>query len=160
MNPISRAILLSFALFSSAVNADEARAARQTFGEPMPEGVAAVRLGQAVERLQEGRAEEVKVRGQITEVCQAKGCWMILVDGEQFARITFKDYGFFVPTQTSMQDAVVFGVLEETTLSVETAAHYAADAGKHEQHDQLLAQSSSITEYSLVASSVQIEPKI
>lgn len=157
MNLKSGAILLSFALFASAVNADERV---QSFGEPMPEGVAAVRLGQAVDQLQDGPAQEFKVSGQITEVCQAKGCWMILVDGEHFARITFKDYGFFVPTETSMQEAVVYGVLEETTLSAETAAHYAADAGNIDAHDQFLEQALVVKEYSLVASSVQIASRL
>lgn len=157
MNLNLRTILLSFALFAGAVNADERM---QSFGELMPAGVAAVRLGQAVDQLQDGPAQAVKVSGQITEVCQAKGCWMILVDGEQFARITFKDYGFFVPTETSMQEAVVYGVLEETTLSAETAAHYAEDAGNQEEHNQHLEQASTVKEYSLVASSVQIAPRL
>jgi len=157
MNLNLRAIMLSFALFAGAVNADERM---QSFGEPMPEGVAAVRLGQAVDQLQDGPAQAVKVSGQITEVCQAEGCWMILVDGEQFARITFKDYGFFVPIETSMQEAVVYGVLAETTLSAETAAHYAQDAANIDAHDQLLAQASVVKEYSLVASSVQIAPRL
>jgi hypothetical protein len=40
-----------------------------------------------------------KVSGQIKEVCTNKGCWfaMELPNGSSM-RVTFKDYGFFIPT--------------------------------------------------------------
>lgn len=157
MKTVLTSILLSFALFSVSVNADQQM---QSFGAPMPQNVEAVPLSAALAQLDEGQAKQVKVSGQVTEVCQAKGCWMILVDGEQFARITFKDYSFFVPTETSMQNAVIYGTLEASTLNAETAAHYAQDAGDQEAHDRLLASELAVKEYSLVASAVLIEQRI
>ena len=82
---------------------------------------------------------------------------MILVDGDQHARITFKDYGFFVPTETSMQRAVVYGVLEALELSADDAAHLAEDAGDKVKAEQLRAAGTPVREYSLVASAVEIE---
>jgi hypothetical protein len=93
--------------------------------------------------------------GEVTEVCQAKGCWMILVDGDSYARITFKDYGFFVPIETSMQRSVVYGVLSEHVLSGEQAEHYAQDAGAQ----STLELQGEVREYSLVASAVQLESR-
>ncbi len=152
-----RVALVTLALTASGAMADVAFKADQNFGAPMPEAGVAVSLNTAIAQLGNAGSAEVKVMGQITEVCQAQGCWMVLVDGEQFARITFKDYGFFVPTETSMQRAVVYGVLEDATLSAEDAAHYAQDAGNAAAREELLAQGNPIREYSLVASAVQLE---
>jgi hypothetical protein len=111
-------------------------------------------LKQAIARLEAGGlAPEVKISGQITDVCQAKGCWMILVDGDVYARVTFYDYGFFVPIETSMQRSIVFGVLTESVLSGEQAEHYAQDAGAQ----STVESTGEVKEYSILAKSVQLE---
>jgi hypothetical protein len=97
----------------------------------------------------------VKIEGKITEVCQAKGCWMVLVDGDKYARVTFKDYGFFVPTETSMQDGTIFGELSRTVLTKEQVQHYAEDAGR--EHAKV--SDDPLEEYWLVASAVSIKTK-
>ncbi|MDX1491092.1 MAG: DUF4920 domain-containing protein [Pseudohongiellaceae bacterium] len=144
-------LLLSLFLFHGAVGAAEDTTQYQSYGAAMPQDRDAQTLRQAISTLEQGESREVKLIGKITEVCQAKGCWMILVDGDQYARITFKDYGFFVPTDTSMQQAVVYGQLEQINLSAETAAHYAEDAGREVE------SSEGLKEFSLVASAVLIE---
>ncbi|MDP1930072.1 MAG: DUF4920 domain-containing protein [Gammaproteobacteria bacterium] len=155
-----RVTLVALGLAAGIAVADDAFVAHQSFGDTMPAEGEAVSLQTAISALETGQAQEVKVMGQITEVCQAKGCWMLLVDGESYARITFKDYAFFVPTETSMQRAVVYGVLEDATLSANEAAHFAQDAGNAEARDELLAAGKSIREYSLVAAAVQLENRL
>jgi hypothetical protein len=74
----------------------------------------------------------VKVKGEITATCAMKGCWMNLVlpDGEEM-RVTFKDYGFFVPSKGMEGNvAVIEGQVKRTTTDVATLRHYAEDAGK------------------------------
>lgn len=150
------AILAALALsLSTLVVADQAFSPDQSFGEAMPAGSAAVSLREAIAGLGEEGEATVKVMGEVTEVCQAKGCWMILVDGDSYARITFKDYGFFVPIETSMQRSVVYGVLSEHVLSGEQAEHYAQDAGAQ----STLEIHGEVREYSLVASAVQLEKR-
>src|SRR3989338_211257 len=78
---------VALALATGAVIADEAFVAHQSFGAAMPVEGEAVSLKTAISSLDSGAAQEVKVMGQITEVCQAKGCWMLLVDGDSYARI-------------------------------------------------------------------------
>ena len=80
---------------------------------------------------------------------------MILVDGDTYARVTFKDYGFFVPIETSMQRTVVYGVLSEHVLSGEEASHFAKDAGSR----STVELEGEVKEYSLVASAVELERK-
>ncbi|AKA34171.1 DUF4920 domain-containing protein [Flagellimonas lutaonensis] len=71
-----------------------------------------------------------QLTGQITEVCQAKGCWMKvdLEDGSQVF-VKFKDYGFFVPTDVAGKTVVVSGKAFVEEMSVDEQKHYAADAG-------------------------------
>lgn len=72
-----------------------------------------------------------KVTGKIVEVCQAKGCWMKLDLGDgQTMRVTFKDYGFFVPKDSKGREVIIEGVAMKIMTSVEDLQHYATDAGK------------------------------
>lgn len=72
----------------------------------------------------------VRVSAKISEVCQSKGCWMILTDGNASMRVTFKDYGFFVPKDISGKIIIAEGLVTEEILTEEDARHYAEDAGK------------------------------
>ena len=72
----------------------------------------------------------IALTATVAEVCQVKGCWMILLDGDTKVRVTFKDYGFFMPKDLAGAKVVVEGVLSEEVLSEKDARHYAEDAGK------------------------------
>ncbi|MCH7405216.1 DUF4920 domain-containing protein [Belliella aquatica] len=74
---------------------------------------------------------EGKVIGQIKEVCSKKGCWMTLElpNGESM-RVTFKDYGFFVPLTSQGYPVIIEGSATKTETDVATLKHYAEDAGK------------------------------
>lgn len=77
-----------------------------------------------------GDTLEVTTAGQIIDVCSKKGCWMKLDMGNNNAvRVTFKDYGFFVPTDAS-GEAIVNGKAYISEISVEELKHYAEDAGQ------------------------------
>jgi hypothetical protein len=72
-----------------------------------------------------------KVQGIVASVCKVKGCWMEVktADGKTM-RVTFKDYGFFVPKDIAGKQVVFEGVAQQTTTSVAELKHYAEDAGK------------------------------
>ncbi|MEP7128550.1 MAG: DUF4920 domain-containing protein [Chitinophagales bacterium] len=72
-----------------------------------------------------------KVTGTVVECCQAKGCWMTIdkSDGTTM-RVKFKDYGFFVPKNSSGKTAIMEGTAMVETVSVDEQRHYAEDAGK------------------------------
>lgn len=73
---------------------------------------------------------EVKFSANISAVCQMKGCWMTLENesGDDI-RVTFKDYGFFVPKDASGKEAIISGVAKRVVLSPEEAEHFAEDQG-------------------------------
>lgn len=73
----------------------------------------------------------VKVEGKVSDVCQAKGCWMQLEKGDgSTMRVTFKDYGFFVPKDCAGKSAIILGHAYMDTTSIEDLRHFAEDAGK------------------------------
>lgn len=121
----------------------------QIFGETMPEEPASVSIGQAIESYK-GQSGPMKLSGKITEVCQKKGCWMVLTEGETYARVRFKDYGFFVPVDSGQLNAVVYGTLSAIELSEDQANHYAEDAGSDERFPD------GKQEFAIMASSVVI----
>lgn len=73
----------------------------------------------------------VTLRGEVNEVCQAKGCWMTLRAGPQEEMtVKFKDYGFFVPKDISGREVVMQGIAYYQITEVDELRHYAEDAGK------------------------------
>ncbi len=72
----------------------------------------------------------VQVSGTVKSACIKKGCWMVLAGDTARARITFKDYGFFVPLDAAGSTAIVEGAVEVKTLSEAERKHLAEDAGK------------------------------
>ncbi|QJW90958.1 DUF4920 domain-containing protein [Spirosoma taeanense] len=75
-----------------------------------------------------------KVEGTVESVCKVKGCWMKLKTGDgQTMRVTFKDYGFFVPKDIVGKTVVVQGNAETSVTPVDELRHYAQDAGKSKE---------------------------
>lgn len=74
----------------------------------------------------------VRLEGVIVETCEKKGCWMTAkTEGGSDMRITFKDYGFFVPKDgVEGKTFIAQGVAKKTITDVETLKHFAEDAGK------------------------------
>ena len=70
--------------------------------------------------------------GTIKETCSKKGCWMTMDAGmSDDMRVTFKDYGFFVPIEGQAgKRAVVKGYAYKSVTEVDMLQHYAEDAGK------------------------------
>lgn len=85
-------------------------------------------------KMDDAESLDIKLKGTITEVCQAKGCWMTLDMGnDELLRVKFKDYGFFVPKDAAGKTAVIQGVASKETVSVDELRHLAEDAGKSEE---------------------------
>lgn len=74
----------------------------------------------------------VKLAGRADGVCTKRGCWMTLAgaDKQESLRVTFRDYGFFVPQEILGRDVIVEGKLEIKEQSVDELRHLAEDAGK------------------------------
>lgn len=144
------ALLLFFQIAAYAV--DASNSSMTLYGSEFPKEGEIVTLKTAISKVSDSGDKNQKISGLVTKACQKKGCWMILTDGDVQARITFKDYGFFVPPNTSQAKALVYGKLTETTLSEKRAKHYAKDEGKSGENIK-----GPVKEYSIVASGVYLE---
>lgn len=97
----------------------------------------ALQLGELLDKIQaqqETLPFQQKVTGEVQAVCQKKGCWMKMQrpDGKAM-RITFKDYGFFVPKDLAGRRVVMEGKIYHDTVSVKVRRHFARDEGKSEE---------------------------
>ena len=97
------------------------------YGEPMPEGEA-VAIADAAANPADYQGKPAKFSGRITEVCQKKGCWVVLEHDGHSARVMAKDHGFEVPKDAS-GPAVAYGELQVEPISEEHARHLVEDDG-------------------------------
>jgi len=104
----------------------------EIFGAPLNEEASPVALAAILDSPTEFVGSVVRVEAQISQVCQKKGCFMIATSGEGAMRISFKDYAFFVPTDTGGKRVTFTGTVIARELTEEQAAHLRADAGSDE----------------------------
>lgn len=109
-----------------------------------------IRLTQAVSRKQ--FKTPIRLVGTVTNSCKKKGCWMTIQDGDHTVRVTFKDYGFFVPLEFTNREVVIEGILEMKEMPEEMAKHLAKDEGKSKE--EIAKISGNKMELSFVATSV------
>jgi len=128
----------------------------EVFGAPMPDKTVELSLTELIAQKQDYLGKEVRVSATITQVCQAKGCFFIAMQDGKWARITFRDYAFFVPTNTANSRVLVEGIFSEVELSSTQVQHYQTDLGSSDN----LADGRSSPEYSIIASSVLIHKPI
>lgn len=107
----------------------------QSFGEKIEanESLSSQDMAQNFDLMAVTDTLRTKFTATVTDVCQAKGCWMKLrmTDGKE-AMVKFKDYGFFMPKDITGKEVVVNGKAYVETMSVEDQKHFAKDSGKSE----------------------------
>jgi hypothetical protein len=103
-------------------------ACAENYGAPL-KSRQAISLDSAIQQLAGQRTAAVVVESKVDKVCTAKGCWLGLSNPSGEIRVTFKDYGFFVPPSLIGKTVLVEGVLEKVTLSLAETKHYVKDAG-------------------------------
>ncbi|MEO1574339.1 MAG: DUF4920 domain-containing protein [Pseudomonadota bacterium] len=122
----------------------------ETFGREMPEDIAPVSLADLVENAEQHAESSVAVRTRIAKVCQKKGCFFVATEGAHSARVTFKDYGFFIPTDAGGKTVELVGTFDRRALSARDAKHYAKDLG------EAVPEKTPDFEYVIVAEAVRI----
>ncbi|MBA3545467.1 MAG: DUF4920 domain-containing protein [Nannocystis sp.] len=109
-------------------------------------------LGQVLASAKDGLKDPVQVSGEVESVCQKKGCWLVVKDGEAQARILMKDHAFTVPMDTKGKPVVVEGTLEARTFNEAQVKHLEKDAGKDPA-----AVAGERTEYVLTATGIELK---
>jgi hypothetical protein len=106
----------------------------ETFGQDFEitqDTLTAVQMDSFFDEIEIGDTALVMFSSKIDAVCQKKGCWMEVELGEGYvARVTFLDYGFFVPLNAGGSDAVIYGKAFWKLDSAAEKRHFAEDAGE------------------------------
>jgi hypothetical protein len=126
-------------------------AAAEQYGEPI-KGTTPMSLKAAIQQLDSKPKADVLIESKVDAVCVVKGCWMALTDTAGDVRVTFKDYGFFVPSSIIGKTVLVEGTIEKVVMSLEDTKHYVRDAGGDPS-----TVTQPRTEYRIVASGVRVK---
>lgn len=106
--------------------------------EPIVRGAAisgdapVVSLATVIEKPADYSKTPVVVEGVIAASCDKKGCWMQLApeEGKPGIRVTFKDYGFFIPLDAKGMKARAEGVTVVKTHPKDHADHLEEEGAK------------------------------
>lgn len=130
---LSIAVVMASCGNKEQANNKEADENTGSFGAPIDDK-GAIPITQLMADMTDKSEMNAKVEGKIKECCKKKGCWMDIEnpDGSTM-KVTFKDYGFFVPKNADGKTAIMQGRAFRDTLTVETLRHYAEDAGKSKE---------------------------
>lgn len=138
--------LLAALVLSAAAAFAQAGGGVVAHGQPMPAGEA-VPVSVAIADFDAHAGTPRHFSGRITEVCQAKGCWMMLEDNGQVARVMFGKHDFFIAKDTT-GSAVVHGVLERKELTPAQVEHFTDDSAS--------GLPAASVEYRIVADGIEI----
>lgn len=123
----------------------------EVYGAPLADASPGAGLAETLARAEDLEGQPVRVTTRVAKVCQKKGCFFIATEGAASARVTFADYGFFIPTDSGGKTVTLVGTLSRQALSPERAAHYAQDLGEAPPE-----AAAPREEYAIVATSVLI----
>jgi len=127
------------------------------FGAPFTLDTTPLTVAEALAQGDTLADKNIRLTGHVQSVCKKKGCWMQLKPASAEAapvRVTFKDYGFFVPLDADGTDAVLEGTLILSTTTEAMRRHYAQDAGK--SPEEIAAIKGDTRAFKFVATAVEL----
>ena len=101
----------------------------ETFGQQLTEGLPGLSLTELLRNAPAHLGERVLVRTRVAKVCQKKGCFFVASEGATSVRVTFRDYAFFVPTDSAGKAVTLSGELVVREISQTEAEHFREDLG-------------------------------
>ena len=119
----------------------------EKFGAEVPAGPV-VPLAQALADPAAHQGQSRVFSGRVGDVCQKKGCWVMLEDAGHGARVLLGDHDFYVPKDVR-GPAQVHGVLSKVTLSPSAREHTAKETSPSAEVPTI--------EYRIVADGVQVQ---
>lgn len=122
----------------------------ETFGSQLDESLPEVSMAILTANPQNYVDQPFQLTTRVAKVCQKKGCFFIAQEGDDILRVSFRDYGFFIPTDSAQKSVTLAGQLSKKTLSEEQAAHFTQDL--NDKNTQLKAGEV----YEIVADSIRI----
>ena len=130
-------------------------------GDPVKRGAPigkayVVAIDEVLDNAEQYTGEPIILEGTVNAVCQRKGCWMEMATkkGGRAIRVTFKDYGFFVPTDSKGMKVRAEGKVMVKVLSKEDVDHYVGEGASIKRNPD-----GSANEVTFVATGVELRKK-
>lgn len=123
-------IALTFSVFAETLRLSEPvyqDEQSETFGVKLDTSLPKLSMQDLVTDSSSHLAKPFQVETRIAKVCQKKGCFFIAQQDQHILRVSFRDYGFFIPTDSSGKTVILAGELIQKEMSSEQAAHFTAD---------------------------------
>lgn len=117
--PIALTLGLALAPFAA-----QAADAPKTFGKALT-GMTPSPLADVLASAKDGQA--VCLEGTVTTVCQTKGCWLELKQGDKAVHVTFEGYSFFVPKDSAGKNVRLEGKLVVKEPKADEVEHMKAE---------------------------------
>jgi hypothetical protein len=93
----------------------------------------------------------VRVEGTVLDVCQKKGCWLVLSDGSRQIRVLTKEHAFGVDLDSTGVWADVEGTVTEKPHDEEESKHILSESARPELAPEKAGQPT----YQLIATAIR-----
>jgi hypothetical protein len=131
--PAGEAVTAPTAASTAKHDAPPPPATLKRFGEPIAPGDT-VALSSVLAAPDDFASHTVTVEAKVRRNCTRRGCWMELSQALDPSlpgcRVTFKDYGFFVPLDSAGSTAKVQGTVEVTRVAPDEVAHLESEGAR------------------------------
>lgn len=124
----------TFAVLILAVLMTTVPALAATYGKAPGDGKA-IKVSELIAKADEYAGKTVKVEGIITDVCEKRGCWMVIAGDQEFQSVRFKveDGVIVIPMEAKGKKAVAEGTFRKIEMTKEQtiaqAKHHAEEQG-------------------------------
>ena len=125
----------------------------QRFGEEFDKN-SLIPIKSVIENNRTYAGKGVIVSGKVDRICVKKGCWLNLGTGKDFVRVTFKDYGIFVPSNFLGKKVALKGTFDIKTESVKRRRHLMEDEGL--SREEIKKVTAPTKTFSIVATGIEL----
>jgi hypothetical protein len=141
-----------------AASAAPAAASAGRFGAPIGAGES-VKLASLLHEPEKYADKSLIIEAEVRRACSRKGCWMEIAESSDQAaagcRVTFKDYGFFVPLDSAGAHARVQGSITVETVAANYVKHLEEEGARFARKNA----DGTADEVRLVATGVELTRK-
>src|SRR4051794_28511575 len=95
---LSLAVLAASVTMAHAPKVPANKAAKLGADVTVENAVPVGRMVQSLQALDGEKKMDVKIQGEVVQVCEAEGCWLRMKNGDGTIMVRMKDHKFFVPT--------------------------------------------------------------
>ena len=99
--------------------------------------------------------KDVRIDGTVSEVCQSRGCWMVVGEGPARIRIKFEGYSFFVPWDSKGKNVRIQGKVKQEVVKEAALKHQAEEAKKSKEEIEMI--KGDQVQLTMVATGVSME---